>query len=261
MRNIQLILGYDGTSYQGFQDQGKGTKARTIQAELEKAITTLTGEKRRITGAGRTDAGVHAVGQSVNFYTQAAIPLERWPYAMNAVLPPDIVVYEARERDPDFHARYMAIEKTYCYYVDNASFPSILWQRYAYHLPYPLDVALMQQAAEILTGDHDFTSFMGAGSSIKNPIRRITSFTVERELVPGGEAEGLVTGGLVKFTVKANGFLRHMVRNMVGTLLEVGRHRQPVAWVAEVLATKDRRVAGITAPARGLWLYAVRYDR
>lgn len=245
MRNIRCVVEYDGTDFFGFQRQ---PGRETIQGSLERAIVSLTGEQVTVNGAGRTDAGVHAEGQVVNFFTNSRIPTERWPYALNSRLPDGIVVKQADEVPADFHARKSAVAKTYRYTIWNAPFPSMFYRRYAHHVAQPLNVAAMQQAAAYLVGRQDFAAFRAAGSTpVRTTVRHLTKLDV------------LQDGQRIDIVASADGFLYHMMRNIVGTLLLVGQGRQAPAWVADVLASGRRELAGPTAPARGLCLLLVEY--
>lgn len=245
-RNIRLVVEYDGTCYHGFQTQDDPSLP-TIQGELERAIGTVCREEVRVIASGRTDAGAHAIGQVVNFPTCSTVPTERFPAALNSVLPLDIRTKEADLVPPDFHARFDALAKTYNYIVDNRPLRSVFWRNYAYHVPMPLELGQMQQAASLLVGNQDFASFQTSGSSAKTSVRTIYHLRIEEER------------GFITFSIRANGFLYNMVRNIVGTLLEVGKGRVPVREMPEILAAKDRRWAGPTAPARGLYLMNVEY--
>lgn len=248
-RNLKLTVAYDGTAYHGFQDQNR-EDVPTIQQALERAWHTLTGEKVRLTGAGRTDAGVHALGQVVNFRThQQAVPTDRVPFAMNSVLPEDIRVVDAVEAPYSFHARFDAVKKRYVYRIDNRPIPSPLERLYTHFEPRPLDAHAMNQAAGFWLGRHDFTALSSAkGSVVKDARRTVVRCEVERE------------GDSVIFRVEADGFLYHMVRAMAGTLVMVGLGRQPPSWAREVLNNRDRSARGPTLPAKGLTLYRVWYE-
>jgi tRNA pseudouridine38-40 synthase len=246
LRNIKLTLSYDGTAYRGFQDQGPGVP--TIQGTLEAAVHKLTGERLRITGAGRTDAGVHALGQVVNIRTEGSIPVERWPYALNAVLPRDIVVRDACLVSPAFHARLCATRKHYRYTIDNGPFPCVFLRHYAYRAHRTLDVDAMAAAARLLEGKHDFAAFRAVGSSSESSVRTLYELRVERH------------GDMIHVTACADGFLYNMVRILVGTLLEVGKAKQPPKWVSGLLASGKRQLAGETVPGLGLCLLAVDYE-
>ncbi|NLN20112.1 MAG: tRNA pseudouridine(38-40) synthase TruA [Firmicutes bacterium] len=246
MRNIKMTLSYDGTAYHGFQDQGPGIP--TIQRSLETAIHKLTGERLRVTGAGRTDAGVHALGQVINIRTSGSIPVERWPYALNAVLPQDIVVRDARVVHPDFHAQYWARKKRYRYTIDNGPVPCVFRRRYAYRVYHALDVEAMAEAASLLEGRHDFAAFRSVGSGVESTVRTLYELRVER------------CGDMIQITACADGFLYNMMRIIVGTLLEVGKSKRPPKWVKEVLMSRQRHLAGPTVPGLGLCLMEVIYD-
>lgn len=243
MRTIKLTLGYDGTEFHGFQVQ---TNALTVQEVLEKAIATVFGARVRLTAAGRTDAGVHALGQVVSFRVPGRLPADRIPYALNSVLPDSIVCYSAEVVPDPFHARYDAKSKVYTYTIDNAPHPRVLHRRYAYHARYPLDTGAMAKSASTLTGTHDFTSFMASGSAVKGTIRNLMRLEVKEE------------NGFITVTAEADGFLYNMVRIIAGTLIEVGRNKRNPD-LSTVLSARDRNAAGWTAPAHGLVLCEVRY--
>lgn len=240
-----MTLSYDGTDYHGFQDQGE--KLPTIQRLFEDAVEKLTGERLRVIAAGRTDAGVHALGQVVNLRTGSNIPVDRWPYALNSVLPADIVVTGASLVEHDFHARYWAREKTYRYTIMNGPFPSVFCRHYAYHVRGCLYAEAMASAAGLLIGRRDFSAFRGIGGSTTSNIRTLKALRVE------------ASGDTIQIIARGDGFLYHMVRIIVGTLLEVGRGRQSPDWVATVLESKNRALAGVTAPPQGLCLMQVKY--
>ncbi len=244
-RNLKLTLEYDGTDWHGWQVQDN---AATIQGALEAALAKITNESIRVTGASRTDAGVHARGQACNFYTASRIPLERVPYALNANLPASIVVLTACEVPPEFHARYHATGKRYLYEISNRNMPSALRRHFSYHVAQPLDLGAMQLAANLLQGQHDFKAFQAAGSSVKTTVRHLHRLVVqERE------------AGRIFIWAEGDGFLYNMVRILVGTLLEVGLGRRVPAEMEAILASKDRSQAGPTAPAHGLCLEKVFY--
>lgn len=245
MQNIKFVLSYDGTGYHGFQDQGDDQP--TIQSSLEQAVHRLTGESLRVTGAGRTDAGVHAQGQVFNLRTNSRIPIDRWPYALNSVLPRDIVVLSASEVAQDFHARFCAIGKTYRYSIDNDIFANVFSRRYAYHVREPLDTTAMSAAGSLLVGKHDFAAFRSTGSSAATTVRTITSLDVERH------------GHMVTVEVSAEGFLYNMVRIISGALIDVGRGYRRLHAIADALRTGDRTLLGATAPPHGLCLVQVGY--
>ena len=245
-RNIRLLLEYDGTGYHGWQRQ---LDPATIQGVLEAAVARLTQAPVAIIGSGRTDAGVHARGQVANFRTESAIPLKAFHQGLNSLLPKDIAVLEASEAEPSFHARKSARAKTYEYRILNRRMRSPLHRHYAWWIAPPLDLAAMAEAAAVLPGEHDFTAFRASGSDNKNPVRRV--------LAAAWQAE---PGGWLSFTITATGFLRGMVRSLVGTMVEVGRGKAPPARLAELLASGARHLAGPTAPPQGLYLVEVFYE-
>lgn len=244
--NIVLTVAYDGTDYCGFQRQRPGGKP-SIQQVLEESLESLLGHPVRIAAAGRTDAGVHAEGQVINFRSPTAIPVDRLPYALNRLLPPDIVVQAAAEAEAGFHARFSARSKVYRYTIWRAPFPSPFLRRYAWHRPGDLDVEGMIRAAVHLVGRRDFSALAGAGRPVRDAVR-----TVLRCEVASEPPRLLVR-------VEADGFLYKMVRNIVGTLVEVGRGRWEAERIPRILASRDRRQAGPTAPALGLCLEEVHY--
>lgn len=245
MRNIKLVLAYDGTAYHGFQRQAN---AITIQQIVEERLPKLFGHPIAIAGAGRTDAGVHARGQVISFAVHGTIPTERIPLAARGLLPPDIVVVEAEEVEESFHARYSAQSKTYRYRVLNSQLASPFERNYSWHFPQQLAVELMQQAAQVIVGTHDFSAFRASGGAPVSPVKTIMT----AECCYAGEA-------VIEFTFCGTGFLYHMVRNLVGTLVEVGQQRITPEDFAGILEGRDRRAAGITAPAQGLYLMEVKY--
>lgn len=240
----RFILEYDGTEYHGWQIQHG---ARTVQAVLEHAVAQLIGEPVRVAAAGRTDAGVHASGQVASFRTERVLPPDIIARALNALTPDDVSVREVEIVDDTFDVRRSARSRTYVYRIWTRRVPSPFWRHYAWHLMHPLDVAAMQGAAPLLLGEHDFTSFRAAGCDAAHPIRRVMRSDVA------------VSGDLISYTVEATAFLRHMVRNIVGTLVEVGMGRRRADDVSTLLGLRDRAAAGKTAPARGLCLTRVEY--
>jgi tRNA pseudouridine38-40 synthase len=248
MRRIKMCLAYDGTNYAGWQVQAGQGRVETVQGTVEKALALITKEEGiRVVGAGRTDAGVHARGQVIHFDTQSRIPINRFPAALNSVLPPDIRFYEAEEVSGDFHAQYWAKEKTYRYTLDRSPVPDVFLRNYACHVPYELDVATMKEAAQYLIGTHDFRSFCAAGSSVKTFVRTIKEIHLSE------------TGSLIYVNITADGFLYNMIRIIVGTLLEIGRGKMSPGYITKLIAARDRSLAGPTAPAKGLCLENVVY--
>jgi tRNA pseudouridine38-40 synthase len=245
MRNIRLTIEFDGTAYHGWQSQ---INAITVQDVVGAAINRLTGESCSLTGSSRTDAGVHALGFVCNFKTSSSIPEDKFAYALNTLLPEDVVVQESREVSPQFHSRFSAMGKKYRYLVHNSQFPSALLRNRAYHVYYPLDVKAMQRAAGHFIGTHDFCAFSAAGGSAKTTVRTISQITVEKR--QGNQVEVNVTG---------DGFLYNMVRIITGTLIEVGFGKLKPDDIPEIIESCDRRRAGRTAPAHGLYLVEVYY--
>ncbi|MBM7853859.1 tRNA pseudouridine38-40 synthase [Desulfohalotomaculum tongense] len=245
--NIKLTVAYDGTNYHGFQEQ-RGTKYVTIQELLEKSLSKLAKQRIQVIGAGRTDSGVHARGQVVNFKCDSwPVPLNKVPLAVNALLPGDVVVLKAEEVPADFHARFSALGKTYTYTIYNHPLPDPFSRRFALHEPRPLDDKAMNEAAQFLVGKHDFKSFQAQGTPVKTTVREITAAGVKRE------RDYLY----LKFT--ANGFLYNMVRIMTGTLIQVGLGKIKPADVKTILESKDRTKAGPTAPPQGLCMDEIYY--
>ncbi len=251
MRNIRLILAYDGTDFHGWQRQPEG---HTIQACLEDALRKLTGALTPVCGSGRTDAGVHALHQLANFHTDSTIPCENFVKALNDLLPPTVRIKSAGEAAPDFHARYDVRRKTYRYRISTTPVCSPLLWRFVCHHPYPLDRALMTQAACLLEGEHDFTSFAAADAQMDEDSKSRVRIIFQSRVLWRPRSSMLV------YEVTGNGFLRYMVRNIVGTLLEVGRGKLDPRDMISILAARDRSQAGPTAPAQGLCLMDVEYE-
>ena len=255
MRNVRLLLEYDGTNYHGWQSQRSGG---TVQDVLTDTIHGITGEKVRLTGASRTDAGVHALSQVAAFGTESRLSAEAIMRALNAKLPPDIRILEAEDADEGFHPRYDADRKSYFYILSPLKTPSVFLRKYVWYLKAAVDVDAMAYASRTLVGEHDFSSFRGAGCGAKHPVRTVHTCEVSRL----GEMSFMATpirGEFIRVRVEANAFLRHMVRNIVGSLVEVGRGRISPAHFSEVLAACDRTKAGPTAPALGLFLEKIAY--
>ncbi len=245
MRNIKVIIEYDGTEFYGFQYQ---PGVPTVQGELERVISRIIKEDATVYGSGRTDAGVHAAGQVVNFRTGGTIPIRRLCMAMNSLLPPSIAALEASEVDEEFHARYSAKSRLYRYDILNREQRSALEGRFCWHVRRPLDVDAMNDAARCLAGAHDFTSFASADRDDDgSPIRDVSEVDVR------------TAGEHVVMTIRANAFLRSMVRSIVGTLVEVGVGKRPGTDIRDTLEARDRTRAGKTAPPQGLCLVEVEY--
>lgn len=249
MRSFKLVLAYDGTAYHGWQIQ---LNARTIQAELERALHAVTGETIRATASGRTDSGVHAQGQVVSFASATRLAPPVLQRAVNANLPFDIRVLSLEEAPEGFHAIRDAMSKRYRYLIQDGGVSDPFLRRTCYFVPQRLDAVAMHAAAQRLVGEHDFASYEKLGSPRATTVRKITDFTIRRQRAELCE--------LIVIEVEANGFLYNMVRNLVGTLIEVGRGIQPVDWPIQVLEAKQRRAAGQTAPPHALCLLSVRYE-
>jgi tRNA pseudouridine38-40 synthase len=242
---IKLTLEYDGTHYVGWQIQENGP---SVQGRLQRALTELLGQPITVTGAGRTDSGVHATGQVVHFDAPKALPMKAYWMGLNGMLPDDIAVVTAEEADPAFDARRWARGKRYQYRIGNRRTRSPLRRHTHWEIFLPLDLEAMKKAAPALQGEHDFQSFRAADCQSPTSVRRLTRV----------EVSGAV-GDEIVIDVAGTAFLKHMVRNMVGSLADVGRGKRPPSWVAEVLEQRDRTLAGATAPPQGLTLVEVLY--
>lgn len=249
-RTLKLTLEYDGAGFEGWQVQRGARPRRTVQGVLVEALERLTGERVAVEGAGRTDAGVHALGQVASLVLErCTIPLDGVRDGLNALLPEDVVVRAVEAAADGFHARKDATAKRYRYLILGSPVRSALRRGRVWHRRGPLDREAMARGAAFLLGTHDFSAFRAAAGAARRPVRTVTTLTVEDD-----------PDGLVRIEVEGNGFLMHMVRIIVGTLVEVGRGRIPPERVREILAGHDRRAAGPTAPAHGLYLVAVRYE-
>jgi tRNA pseudouridine38-40 synthase len=242
---FKLIVAYDGSDFHGWQIQPNG---RTVQQALEEAVTRFTGETVRVAAAGRTDAGVHAAGQVVSFTLRAPRAPDVVQRALNALTPRDISITAVETVADGFDPRRAARSRTYVYRIWNARWPSPFWRRYAWHVGRPLDADAMRTAAAALLGEHDFSAFQAADCDADNPVRRVLRSELERR-------EPLLT-----YTIEATAFLRHMVRTVIGTLVEIGSGERPATDVPRLLAARDRTQAGVTAPACGLCLARVSYE-
>ena len=246
-RRIKLLIAYNGTHYHGWQLQ---SRAVTVQGTLEACLARITNAPVRLHAAGRTDAGVHALGQVAHFDTVSSVAIASLVRGLNSLLPDDLVVRRAVEAPADFHARYDAARKTYAYQLHNHPVPSLLHARYAWHVPQRLDVPAMQTAAQLLLGRHDFSAFRGASrDDTRQPVRCLHRLAL-RHRPPR-----------LVFVLSADGFLYRMARNIVGTLVAVGRGAIPAEAVAGMLHARERQLAGPTAPAHGLFLVHVSYRR
>lgn len=245
MRNIKLILSYDGTNFYGWQVQ---SKERTVQGVIEDCLNTILRDRLRINGSGRTDAGVHALAQVVNFKTESRIDCSSFMKGLNSLLPTDVRVTDVVEEGEDFDARRSASSRRYRYLIFNGSVPSPFLRNYVWHLHSFLDVDAMQEAGKALIGTHDFSSFVGGKNETDSTVRNLMHLAVER-----------VNEDFISIEVEANAFLRHMVRNIVGTLVDVGWGKMGADQLKGVLNARDRSAAGITAPPQGLYLIEVKY--
>ena len=243
---VALLIEYDGTPYAGWQWQPNGL---SVQQCLEEAIQKVSGQFSRIHGAGRTDAGVHALGQVAHFDTQASIPAEKWCLALNPQLPETIRVKASAAVDTDFHARFDACGKHYRYVYYQARVPSALLAHHAWHIPRPMDHQAMQAACEAFCGTHDFAAFCASGSDAVDTVRTVH------------EASLTSRGPWLLLDVQGQGFLYNMVRILAGTLMEVGTGKRQPTCVIEALASGRRELAGVTAPAHGLHMMAVEYKK
>lgn len=245
MRNLKITLEYDGAAYCGWQRQLNGI---SIQQVLEEAVESILHEKVSIIASGRTDAGVHALNQVASFKTQSALPAHKLFLGVNSVLPDDIVVQSVEDAPPDFNALKNATSKIYLYRIRNQRLRPALGRQYDWFVRYPLDVERMREAASYLTGKHDFSSFCATGCDVKDRVRTIARI----DLDAGGNHR-------LDITVESGGFLRHMVRNIVGTLVDVGRGKLKPEYMPEIIESRDRKKAGTAAPACGLFLKEVKY--
>lgn len=253
MPTFKLTIAYDGTEFAGWQRQAT---ARTVQAAIEDALVPIEGERVVVTGAGRTDAGVHAAAQVASFSFKSAIDIVDLQRALNATLPDDIRIMRVEEVPAAFNARFDARRKTYQYSLWLGGVLPPQLRHYAWHLPQRLDVDAMNAAAGALLGTHDFAAFQASGSDVQTTVREIVLSRIVHSS-PGPTISG--EGELIRYEVTGNGFLRHMVRNIVGTLVDVGRRRLACGEVCAILESRDRGRASATAPPHGLTLWSVEY--
>lgn len=249
MPNIRLQIEYEGTNYAGWQIQNS-RQSKTIQETIEKVLENVLQEKVKVIGSGRTDAGVHALAQTANFKTNSRLSPAKIQKALNGLLPDDIRIKKANYADNDFHACYSARSKTYRYIILNSKVSSVFLKRSSWHIPYKLDIPLMRKEAKSLIGRHDFSSFCASGSSARTRVRTIKKISVKKSFNDFN---------LITIDIEADGFLYNMARNIAGTLVEIGRGRFSAGSMKKILTAKDRRAAGATAAARGLFLVKVRY--
>lgn len=244
MRNIKLTIQYDGTNYSGWQSQ---RNSLAVQDVIEKAIKKVTGERLRITGAGRTDANVHAAGQVASFRTRTSLPLIKIKKGINKNLPQDVVIIRTTEVSDDFHSQFDAKTKLYRYkfYTDKPVSPFL--RNFVVPVIYELDIDLMRMEAKDLLGRHDFIAFQGSNSPRKDTVRSVRRISIKKR------------GKIVEFDIEGDGFLYNMVRTIVGTLIDIGRGRFGKGTIKRILTTRDRRLVGWNAPAKGLCLIKVTY--
>ena len=246
-KNFKIILAYDGTAYSGWQLQ---KNAVTVQGEVEKALLRVFGRRHRLYASSRTDAGVHARGQTANFKTSVDIPPAKIPAALNSFLPSDIAVTSAERVCPDFHSQYDAVEKHYRYYIFTSGTRDPFRERYSWRVGYPLDTGKMRRSCPVLTGKHDFRSFQARDKRNRSSVRTITFLKVTARK----------RDKMILIDIKADGFLYNMVRNITGTLVDIGRGYLPADSMINILEGRDRAIAGPTAPAGGLFLERVIYS-
>jgi tRNA pseudouridine38-40 synthase len=244
MRNISLIVSYDGTNYHGWQCQ---PELITIQQTLQERIEKIVNHHIKLFAGARTDSGVHAYGQTVNFFTDSSIELKGLIRGLNSMLPPDIRISSAREVDKDFHSRYSARSKIYIYSILNTAYNSPFYTHYVWHIPYALNVLSMHRTIKFITGVHDFSAFKKKDTLYQNPVREILCAGVKKR------------GDFIYVVIEGTGFLRYMVRNIVGTLMLVGSGKLIENDFSTILESKDREKAGPTAPAKGLFLRRIKY--
>ena len=244
MHNIKLTLQYDGTSYHGWQTQ---ENAVTVQATVENVIKKLTGTKPQLIGCGRTDTGVHAKKYICNFKSETSIPCDKLPYALNSQLPGNIVCTHAEYADRNFDSRKSAKGKTYTYLIANSQYRNVFYTTRAWHYRYKLDIEEMRKAARHFLGTHDFIGFAASGFTVKTTVRTITDIKIDSD------------GDIISISVTGNGFLYNMVRIIAGTLVFAGNGKIKPEDIPDIIASKERKRAGITAPACGLYLTEVFY--
>lgn len=270
MRNIRFKIEYDGTNYCGWQRQksnnvgdGHARPVRSIQETIETTLYQILQEKIKIIVSGRTDSGVHAKAQVANFKTNSNIALEKLVLSINALLPEDIAVYNIEEAPEDFHSRFCVKSKVYRYTILNSYFRSALLRNYVFSFVFPLDVKLMRAEAKCLLGRHDFKAFCAFASGVKTTVRTIKKISIKHDfytLIPRRYVgAGAIRHPLIIVDIEADGFLYNMVRNIVGTLIEIGRGHFSKGSLKKIIRSKNRKIAGPTAPAKGLCLLEVKY--
>ncbi|MBD3182230.1 tRNA pseudouridine(38-40) synthase TruA [Candidatus Poribacteria bacterium] len=261
MRNIKLIIEYDGTNYSGWQIQ---PYCKTIQGIIQDKLSIITKSPIKLTGSGRTDSGVHAIGQTANFKTESRMTSDQFQMALNSLLPNDIVIRHVGEVNENFNARYNAKLRTYRYTILNEKTSSAFLRNYTYLFPHDLDINAMNEACKFLIGTHDFVSFATTGDPVKNTVRIVTRAEVSIPESSGFDGRFTIQEfwsdrRMIHFEIQANGFLRCMVRAITGTLVEIGRGKIKPEEMASILLAKDRNAAGPSLPAKGLCLINVSY--
>lgn len=245
MRNIKLTIEYDGTNYLGWQKQPQGP---TVQLEIEKVLKNMTGEDINLSGSGRTDSGVHAFGQVANFQTNSKIKVNEFQMGLNSSLPKDITIINAEETDLDFHAQFSAKSKTYIYKILNSPHPSALLRKRAWFVPLELDIDLMKRSAEYLIGEHDFKAFAQSSIEIKSTVRTVLKVSIDEK-----------DNNLILFRIEATGFLKRMVRLIIGTLIQVGKGQISTTDFFNILQSGEKTKFVYCAPPQGLYLKEVKY--
>jgi len=244
MRNVKIIIEYEGTNYLGWQKQAEGP---TIQETIENALENITGENIFLFGSGRTDSGVHALGQVANFKTHSNIKPAKFQMGLNSILPKDITIIDAQDVDSDFHAQFSAKSKTYVYKIFNSPHPSALMRKVSWFIPQTLDISQMQKSAEYLLGKHDFKAFALSSTEVKTTVRTVLKADIEPNY------------NMIIFCIEATGFLKRMVRLIVGTLVQVGKGRITPADFADILQSGEKTKFVYAAPPHGLYLKEVKY--
>ncbi len=247
MRNLKLEIEYDGSNYVGWQIQNRHT-GKSIQQQIEKVLRKILQEKVQLFASGRTDSGVHAIAQVANFRTNSQISSDRLQLALNGNLPQDIVITKINDMPADFNSRFSAKSKVYRYTILNRKYHSPLLRNTVYFYHHPLSVSLMRRQAKALLGKHDFKAFCASGSKVKDTTRTIKKITIKK-----------TSSGFITIDIEADGFLYNMVRNIIGTLIAIGRGKLTSVSMREILNSRNRRLAGPTAPANGLILFKVNY--
>jgi tRNA pseudouridine38-40 synthase len=245
MRNIKITIEYDGTNYYGWQKQPQGP---TIEQEIEKTLKNMTGEDINLSGSGRTDSGVHAFAQVANFKTNSNIKSIEFQMGLNSSLPKDITILKAKEVDPDFHAQFSAKSKTYIYKILNSPHPSALLRKRVWLVPLELNINYMKEAAEDLIGEHDFKAFAQSGIEVKITVRNVLNVSLEQK-----------ENNIILFSIEATGFLKRMVRLIIGTLVQVGKGKITPSDFVEILNSGEKTKFVYAAPPQGLYLKEVKY--